>query len=343
MAKSTLEQKQTKSKNKPQHYQAKTKQQQTEWTKLVNFLKKKELLPVVVFVFSKKRCEDLGYGLGQTDLCSKEEKHQIHSFMEDSFNRLKGTDRGLPQVVRIKELLKRGIGVHHGGLLPIVKEVVEILFSRGLVKVLFATETFAMGVNMPARTVVFNSIQKHDGRSFRDLISNEYIQMSGRAGRRGLDSTGMVIIAAFTEVPEASVLSTMILGKATKLESQFRLTYNMILNLLRVQDFKVEDMMKRSFSEVASQRLVPEQQEILSRGIEKLQKIGDIECIMGEPDIENYHQITSEINSMSSYLSKSIISSPKGSAALTAGRVILIDNQVTSYLRNQNLTFFATH
>jgi antiviral helicase SKI2 len=77
--------------------------------------------------------------------------------------------------------------VHHGGLLPILKEMVEILFSKGIVKVLFATETFAMGVNMPARTVVFNGFRKHDGREFRDLLPGEYTQMAGRAGRRGLD------------------------------------------------------------------------------------------------------------------------------------------------------------
>jgi superfamily II RNA helicase len=80
----------------------------------------------------------------------------------------------------MKDLLLRGIGVHHGGLLPIIKEIVEILFSRQLAKVLFATETFAMGVNMPARTVVFSSIRKHDGNDWRDLLPGEYTQMSGR-------------------------------------------------------------------------------------------------------------------------------------------------------------------
>uniref|UniRef100_A0A8C3KLQ5 Helicase C-terminal domain-containing protein n=1 Tax=Calidris pygmaea TaxID=425635 RepID=A0A8C3KLQ5_9CHAR len=78
-----------------------------------------------------------------------------------------------PQVQEVGELLQRGIGVHHGGLLPLLKEIVEMLFSEGLVKVLFATETFAMGVNMPARTVVFDSIRKHDGNCFRDLLPGE--------------------------------------------------------------------------------------------------------------------------------------------------------------------------
>lgn len=85
--------------------------------------------------------------------------------------------------------------------------MVELLFSRGLVKVLFATETFAMGVNMPARTVVFSGIRKHDGRSFRDLLAGEYTQMSGRAGRRGLDKTGLVIIICNdNEPPDVRIL-----------------------------------------------------------------------------------------------------------------------------------------
>ena len=137
----------------------------------------------------------------------------------------------------------------------------EILFSRGLVKVLFATETFAMGVNMPARTVIFNGVRKHDGRGFRDLMPGEYIQMSGRAGRRGLDKEGMVIIASWAGLPDAGSLHTMLTGEvlsrtlclcgllhltdacvcvvclcmqATKLHSQFRLTYTMLLNLLQL-------------------------------------------------------------------------------------------------------------
>lgn len=107
--------------------------------------------------------------------------------------------------MHMRQLLSRGIGVHHGGLLPIVKEIVEILFARGLVKVLFATETFAMGVNMPAKSVVFSGIRKHDGRSFRDLLPGEYTQMSGRAGRRGLDATGTVIIVADNDLPDVCI------------------------------------------------------------------------------------------------------------------------------------------
>ena len=120
--------------------------------------------------------------------------------------RLKPCDRQLPQVMQLTEMLKRGIGVHHSGVLPLLKEVVEMLFARGFVKLLFATETFAMGVNMPARTVVFDSIRKHDGKEFRTLLPAEYIQMAGRAGRRGLDTTGTVIILCKNEVHAISEL-----------------------------------------------------------------------------------------------------------------------------------------
>ena len=97
-------------------------------------------------------------------------------------------------MLQLTELLKRGIGVHHSGILPILKEVVEMLFQKGWVKLLFATETFAMGVNMPARTVVFDNIRKHDGKEFRTLLPAEYIQMAGRAGRRGLGRRGTKLL-----------------------------------------------------------------------------------------------------------------------------------------------------
>lgn len=112
----------------------------------------------------------------------------------------------------MQKLLENGIGVHHSGILPILKEIVEMLFQERCVKVLFATETFAMGVNMPAKTVVFDSIIKYDGLEERVLLPSEYIQMAGRAGRRGLDDTGTVIIICKKEVPPYQELETMMRG-----------------------------------------------------------------------------------------------------------------------------------
>jgi antiviral helicase SKI2 len=235
----------------------------SNWLLLINKLSKMSLLPVVVFCFSKNYCDRCADALTGTDLTSSSEKSEIRVFCDKAFSRLKGSDRNLPQVLRLQSLLHRGIGVHHAGLLPIVKEVVEMLFCRGVIKVLFSTETFAMGVNAPARTVVFDALRKFDGKEFRQLLPGEYTQMAGRAGRRGLDKTGTVVVMCRDEVPDESDLRRVIVGSATRLESQFRLTYIMILHLLRVEELKVEDMLKRSFAEFHAQKKLPEKQQLL--------------------------------------------------------------------------------
>lgn len=299
---------------------------QNRWVHLVGMLKKKELLPVVAFTFSKKRCQENATSMPNTDLCSAKEKSEIHIVIERSLTRLNDNDKRLPQIIRMRDLLARGIAVHHGGLLPIVKEIVEILFGRGLVKVLFATETFAMGVNMPARCVVFSGIQKHDGRSFRELLSGEYTQMSGRAGRRGLDSTGVVIIVCGNEVPDTVGLHKMILGPATKLQSQFRLTYNMVLNLLRVEALRVEEMIKSSFSENAQQRLLPEQQRKILETERELRALGvrdDTDTIQA---IRQYHQVSSRLVELNSQLVELVSNHPSGSRALSAGRLVILND-----------------
>jgi antiviral helicase SKI2 len=170
------------------------------------------------------------------DLTSSSEKAAIHRFCASALARLSSDDANVPQVRRVRELLGRGLGVHHSGLLPLVKEMVEHLFCRGLTKVLFSTETFAMGVNAPARAVAFATLRKHDGRDFRALLPGEYTQMAGRAGRRGLDAVGTVVIMCpDDEPPDEGDVRRLLTGRATRLESQFRLTYGMILNLLRVE------------------------------------------------------------------------------------------------------------
>lgn len=170
---------------------------------------------------------------------------------------LNDDDKKLPQVEHVLPLLKRGIGIHHGGLLPIIKETIEILFGEGLIKALFATETFAMGLNMPARTVVFTNAQKFDGVDFRWLTSGEYIQMSGRAGRRGLDDKGIVILM-IDEKMSSAVGKDLIKGKPDAINSAFHLTYNMVLNLLRVDDVNPEYMLQHSFYQFQHYSKVPE-------------------------------------------------------------------------------------
>lgn len=126
-----------------------------DWTGLIRMLQKEELLPCVVFSFSKKVCMGSARLLLTEDLTTAKEKSHIHVFCQTAIKRLSEVDQTLPQVDLICRLVKKGVGVHTGGLLPIVKEMVEILFGRGLIKILFATETFAMGVNMPGIGLFF--------------------------------------------------------------------------------------------------------------------------------------------------------------------------------------------
>lgn len=300
-------------------------QDKTLWVHLVQFLKKESLLPACIFVFSKKRCEENADALSNQDFCTATEKSAIHMIIEKSIARLKPEDRVLPQIVRLRDLLGRGIAVHHGGLLPIVKEVVEMLFAQTLVKVLFATETFAMGLNLPTRTVVFSGYRKHDGHSFRNLLPGEYTQMAGRAGRRGLDTVGSVIIVApgGGEAPPVTELRQMILGEPSKLRSQFRLTYNMILNLLRVEALKIEEMIKRSFSEHATQQLLPEHEKAVKVSEADLAKIKQEPCDICDTSLELCHQAAQDYKQLTLELHLGLLATPVGRRMFAPKRLIV--------------------
>ncbi|CAE6470301.1 unnamed protein product [Rhizoctonia solani] len=266
------------------------------WVHLVGHLKKKNLLPVVMFTLSKKRCEENAATLSSTDLCDAKERSEVHLVWEKALGRLKGTDKKLPQIARMRDLLSRGIGVHHGGLLPIVKEA--------------SPSSLSLGPSYP---------MKHDGKSFRDILPGEYTQMSGRAGRRGLDDTGVVIIVSGDELPDTGALNRMILGVPNKLQSQFRLTYNMILNLLRVEALKVEEMIKRSFSENASQSQLPEQQKRVLQLEQDLQKLPKFECETCLQDAHLYYYFSADYIQ----LNRKILEIA-GVGRLTPGRVVVL-------------------
>jgi len=296
------------------------------WVHLVQFLKKQSLLPACIFVFSKKRCEENADALSNQDFCTAQEKSHIHMIIQKSIARLRPEDRVLPQIIRLRDLLSRGIAVHHGGLLPIVKEIVEILFAQTLVKVLFATETFAMGLNLPTRTVVFSGYRKHDGHSFRNLLPGEYTQMAGRAGRRGLDPVGSVIIVppgGSDEAPPVVDLQKMILDPPSKLQSQFRLTYNMILNLLRVEALKIEEMIKRSFSEHATQQLLPEHEKAVKLSEADLAKVKREPCNICDQTIDQCHQAAMAYKQLTQELYKGLLGIPIGKKLFSQKRLIV--------------------
>ena len=219
--------------------------------KIVKMIMLKKYNPVIVFSFSKNQCE--AYALQMSNLAFNDdsEKQMVEQVFNNALEMLSEEDKQLPQILNILPLLKRGIGIHHSGLLPILKETIEILFQEGLIKVLFATETFSIGLNMPAKTVVFTSVRKFDGISQRWVTPSEFVQMSGRAGRRGLDERGIVIMM-IDEQMEPAIAKEIVRGEQDKLYSAFHLGYNMVLNLMRVEGISPEFMLERCFFQFQS-------------------------------------------------------------------------------------------
>lgn len=205
----------------------------TNHTHLVSHLKEKDLLPALFFVFSRKQCEAKALELCvQHDFLDSNEKEQITEILnkrESDYPILKGTKSWRS----IRSSIENGICFHHAGLLPIIKEIVEDLFEKKLIKVLYATETFAVGINYPVRTVCFDSHRKYDGKSFRNLTGSEYLQMAGRAGRRGIDEFGYVfsLLDYGDRNLDPSSIPDLDKMQSDPIKSQFRLSYTTTANL----------------------------------------------------------------------------------------------------------------
>lgn len=229
--------------------------QKLQISKIINpflkYLTEHQLVPALFFIFSRKECERLAKSVHRS-LVTSEEISEIVKIFDYEMRNHRETYQSSPQYHEVRALVQRGIGYHHSGLVPILKEVVEILFGKGLIKVLFATETFAVGVNMPTKTVIFPKLSKYSNGDFRYLRTDEYLQMAGRAGRRGLDKFGTVIILPTDDLMQQPQLKGMMLGKSPCIESKFRLSYQFILKLLRNNDpsLNVSDFMSKSLLEV---------------------------------------------------------------------------------------------
>ncbi len=199
---------------------------------IVERLAANDMLPAIYFLFSRNDCQAFAERLAsmRPSLVTPRQVDLIDQTVEAILAGLRPEDRELEQVKAIVGLARRGIGFHHAGLLPILKQLVEVLFGRGLMEVVFATDTLALGVNMPARTVVVGRMSKWDGRRRRPLIPNEFQQMAGRAGRRGMDSYGHVVVPyspwfTFRETLEIAT------GELHPVRSAFAIRYNTVLNL----------------------------------------------------------------------------------------------------------------
>ncbi|KJP89409.1 hypothetical protein AK88_00852 [Plasmodium fragile] len=308
----------------------------TEIQKLQALIKKLEQdnkLPVVLFCFSRIKCETYAKSMPHLNFLHNKHKSKVHLFIKESIAKLCTQDRELNQIKILTKLLEKGIGIHHSGLLPILKEIVEILFSKGLIKILFATETFAMGINMPAKSVVFTSIYKHDQLKKRILTSSEYTQMSGRAGRRCSDKYGYVYIYCPDKIPDQVQLTEMLMQKAVSLKSKFKVTYNMILKLLINKQINIEKMLFSSFLESCRAVQIPLFKKDLKRKKKLLQNIKQVQCIYANDvnyvsPIENYVQIDSKLKHIGLSLHRKLFTT-KSSNSFVIGRVMLLNNIAT--------------
>jgi superfamily II RNA helicase len=195
----------------------------------VTWLYEAEKLPALFFVFSRKECERLAAQVEGALIDTSDQAAAAH-IMDFHLSRHRAVLEKSPQYHQIRELLLRGVAFHHSGLQPLLKEIVELLFTRGYVKVLFATETFAVGLNMPTKTVVFLELEKWcDGGQRRPLRPDEYIQMAGRAGRRGLDKQGLVLYEPLRDPLDAYQLKSMLTGGLPALSSRMRFGYEFVL------------------------------------------------------------------------------------------------------------------
>ena len=211
---------------------------------LALFLRDREMLPAIAFVFSRKNVE----------LCAKEITvplleddskvgYIVRRECEQIIRKLPNYQEylTLPEYNQVVTLLEKGIGIHHSGMIPVLREIVELMISKKYIKLLFATESFAIGLDCPIKTAIFTSLTKFDGQSERYLMPHEYTQMAGRAGRRGIDTIGHVVHCNnLFRLPTLNDYKSILCGHPQKLISKFHVTYSLILNLLKngiVRDF----------------------------------------------------------------------------------------------------------
>ncbi len=235
---------------------------------VISVLHKKEMLPAIFFTFSRKKCDENMEKCAEINLITQEEAKQIreeineflkeHTYLENNKN---------------LEYLYNGVASHHAGLLPSWKLLVERLFQKGLIKVVFATETLAAGINMPARTTVISAISKRTDSGHRMLSANEFLQMSGRAGRRGMDEIGYVVVMG-TQFQTPDEVAELVKSPSNPLESRFSPSYSMVLNLLQNLELEqAKELILKSFGYYSSNdrlRPVVVQQINLEQTIAKL-------------------------------------------------------------------------
>ena len=263
---------------------------------IVDALASRDMLPAIYFLFSRNDCQAFAERLAvmRPNLVTERQMALVDQTIDAILSGMRPEDRDLEQVQTMIALARKGIGFHHAGLLPILKQLVEVLFTRGLMEVVFATDTLALGINMPARTVVIGRMSKWDGRRRRMLIPNEFQQMAGRAGRRGMDPFGHVVVPyspwfTFRETLEIAT------GDLHPVQSAFAIRYNTVLNLWDPpHGERVRALLQQSLAQFQStQRIRDLEDQIIALGeeIDRIPKGCLIGLEGGEELLEDYRRI----------------------------------------------------
>ena len=196
---------------------------------LINYLRQNEGFPCIYFVFGRRRAEELAFELYSYNFLNNKQKQEITNLYNSLCQRFDlKNERSANELY---PLIQRGVAYHHAGMLPTLKEVIERLFTSRLLKVIFTTETFALGINMPSRSVIFDGLRKYYGRYVRNLKTRDFYQMAGRAGRRGIDKEGFVYCRVNLARTNFEEIKRVIYGEPEEVKSQFNSSYATILNL----------------------------------------------------------------------------------------------------------------
>ena len=263
-----------------------------QMNELIVHLESKELLPALFFVLSRKDCEKYAQKVEST-LITSSEKSDVNHIWNFHLRNHKDSLEKLPQYHLLRALIDKGVAYHHSGLVPMLKEIIEILFSKGFIKVLFATETFAVGINMPTKTAVFVGVKKYDDEKgdMRVLTTAEYLQMAGRAGRRGLDTMGTVIYLPDRNPLEPFEMRSMMCGGRAEVTSRMEFDYDFILKTLHSGNRTWLDILEKSYwrrqRQVSIDELKREQLTLSSR-IDQLKLSDDeMEAVQLKVDLES--------------------------------------------------------
>ena len=261
---------------------------------LIDYLFKNEMLPALCFVFSRNNVEKYASEIN-VNLFSYDDAHYPSIIRNECQKIIKKIPNyidiiRLPEYEFIVSLLEKGIAIHHSGVLPILREMVEILYGKGYIKVLFATETFAVGINMPTKTVIFTSLSKFTEEGKRLLHSHEYTQMAGRAGRRGLDTKGYVIHCGnmFQDEILLNDYKAILSGKPQILDSKFKISYSLILNIIAVNKVGLDEFINNSMMNEKVQNMIMEYQNVSGNLKEKINKKRLENININDTAINNY-------------------------------------------------------